>query len=135
MNKLPCLQGCFKRVGLLGVGRSNLAVLGMLPPGVEITLRSDGRIQREDIPTDVRISRIYEGKDALSDIDEELLILSPSVRRDRPELTAALARGVIFTSDAELFFDNVRSPVLAVSGSSGAPMTYRTASGSTSVFA
>ena len=112
-----------RRIGIVGLGRSNLSLLELLPKEAVYVLRSDGRVRREDIPKDIRVGGIFEGKAALSDITEDALILSPSVRRSRPELLSALGDGVILSSDAEIFFENVSAPVLAVSGSSGKSTT------------
>lgn len=108
-----------KSVGLFGLGRSNLALLNLLPEKTPVTLRSDGKIERGTIPSSLKIKAIYEGAAALENIDEDMLILSPSVRRERPEIALALASGKTVTSDAELFFEGVTSPVYAVSGSDG----------------
>lgn len=109
-----------RKIGFLGLGRSNLSLLGCLPlSGVKIALRSDGKIDRSKIPTYIGNPEIYEGKSALLGIDEDVLILSPSVRRDRPELLLARERGVVFSSDAELFFSQARGDIFAVTGSDG----------------
>ncbi len=115
------LSGKYKKVGFFGLGKSNIAIMKMLPSETEIVLRSDREI---DLPCgDVSITRFFTGGSALKGLDEDVLILSPSVRRDRPELIAASERGVILTSDAELFFENVAAPVFAVSGSDGKSTT------------
>ncbi len=112
------------RVGFFGLGKSNLSLLSCLPlEKCRITLRSDREISRADIPKHGRIARIFDGRDAYAQIDEEIIFFSPSVRRDRPELAEALARGVIFTSDAELFFESNEKPLFAVSGSDGKSTT------------
>ncbi len=118
-DTLGKLIGGVKSIGFFGLGRSNISLLKMLPREIPVTLRSDVAIDRGAIPRGIRVLRIFEGERALCEIDEELLILSPSVRRDRPELASAAERGVILSSDAELFFNAVNAPVLAVSGSSG----------------
>jgi UDP-N-acetylmuramoylalanine--D-glutamate ligase len=88
-----------------------------------ITLRSDGEIDRRCLPDGLNIDGIYEGDRAAEDICEDVIFFSPSVRRDRPELCRAQARGVIFSSDAELFFAENRRPVFAVTGSDGKSTT------------
>ena len=115
------LSGGYRRVGFFGLGRSSLALMRMMPRSVEIILRSD--VIPRQIPTDIPLSGIHTGEAAFSDLYEEVLILSPSVRRDRPELIEALARGVLLTSDTELFFGSVSAPVFAVSGSDGKSTT------------
>lgn len=115
-------RGC--SVGFFGLGASSLSLLSNLPlDRCRITLRSDREISDRDIPEGIRIDRILCGWAAASDIDEDIIFFSPSVRRERPELVRARARGVIFSSDAELFFENNRSPVFAVTGSDGKSTT------------
>lgn len=107
-------------IGFLGLGTSNLALISS--SGVEdcnITLRSDTAADTSGIPDGVSIARILSGEHALDDIDEDALFLSPSTRRDRPELVQAANRGVRLTSDAELFFKNGPGGVYAVTGSDG----------------
>lgn len=113
------------KIGFFGLGRSNLSLLKTLPlSGVEVVLRSEGKIPRSLIPLGIKPERIYEGNFAFSDIDEDILLLSPSVRRERAELEEARGRLVRFSSDAELFFERVGSrPVFGVSGSDGKSTT------------
>ena len=54
---------------------------------------------------------------------EDILFLSPSVRRDRPELVKMSEAGTRLSSDAELFFELCDLPILAVSGSDGKSTT------------
>ena len=72
---------------------------------------------------EIQATRIFESEHAADEIDEDVLILSPSVRRDRSEITEASARGVQITSDTKLFFENVEVAVLGVSGSDGKSTT------------
>ena len=109
------------RIGLFGLGKSNLGVLELLRssiPCFELTLRSD-----KPITSDINADRIYTGKSAYAEINEDVLFLSPSVRRDRHELTAAQKRGTVLASDAELFFSLFGGRVYAVTGSDGKSTT------------
>ena len=107
-------------VGFLGVGLSNLSLMRKIAPlGCEIILRSDSKIDRNILSHNVKDENIYEGNRALSNIRENILILSPSVRRDRVELREAVARGVKITSDLEIFLDSVTRPIIAITGSDG----------------
>jgi len=115
-------KGC--KVGFFGLGRSNASLLSCLPlEGCSVTLRSDKIIDRTLIPPNIMLEGIYEGKDSCRDIDEDVLIFSPSVRRERDELRDAKARGVIFTSDAELFLEKNEQQIFAVTGSDGKSTT------------
>jgi len=112
-----------RRVGFFGLGASNLSLLSILPEGTSVTLRADGEIKIPSLPSGVTLSAIYEGARAAENITEEILFLSPSVRRDRPMLLFAEANGTRLLSDSELFFESANAPVLAVSGSSGKSTT------------
>lgn len=115
-------SGC--RVGFFGIGKSNIALMRHLPlENCLITLRSDEKIDRSALPQSIRVERIFEGKDAYNNIDEDILFFSPSVRRERQTLDEAKRQGVIFSSDAELFFEENRMPVFAVTGADGKSTT------------
>ena len=113
-----------KTVGFFGLGKSNLALIDSLPlDGAEIILRSDGKIRREELPKRLRGCKIFEGDAALRDISEDVLFLSPSVRRDRREISEAAIRGVKISSDYELFLEKCEKPIYAVTGSDGKSTT------------
>ena len=113
-----------KRIGFFGIGMSNVSLMRCLPlSGCEITIRTEGKFDPRSVPDHIRPRRIYEGNAAFCDIDEDILIFSPSVRREREEFNRARDRGVIFTSDAELFFELCKKPVLCVTGSDGKSTT------------
>lgn len=110
------------KIGFFGLGKSNLALIGRLPKGKRIVIRSDKEIP--ELPrTEAEIVYVKVGKVALDEPFEEILFLSPSVRRDRKELLRYKQRGVKLTSDCEFFFENATSPVFAVSGSDGKSTT------------
>lgn len=111
-----------RSVGFLGLGKSNLGVLEYLSAHtseLSVTVRSNA-------PVEVGLykpNRVLIGKDSLRSIDEDILFVSPSARRDIKELEKARERGVILSSDAELFFENTDSDVFAVTGSDGKSTT------------
>lgn len=114
----------YGRVGFFGIGKSNLALLDSLPlDGAEIVLRSDKRIDKEKLPKKLHTAKIFDGARAFDEMCEDVLFLSPSVRRDRRELLEAVARGIILSSDAELFFESIEKPLFAVTGSDGKSTT------------
>lgn len=116
-----------KKIGFLGLGKSNRGVAKYLLRNfydLEFTLRSQKPTDLTGIPA----KRILFGDGALSEIDEDLLFLSPSARQDKKELIDAKNRGVILSSDAELFFSRSPADIYAVTGSDGkSTTTYLTA--------
>lgn len=109
-------------VGFLGVGVSNLAILSDMPP-TRTVIRSRDAVDIARLPSHIKDIRLYEGESALADIHEDLLLLSPSVRRDVPELVRAAERGCILISDAELYFLDAPYSIYAVTGSDGKSTT------------
>lgn len=113
-----------KKIGFLGLGKSNLALMDTLPlDGCEVVLRSDNKISLSDLPKKLRTYKIFDGARSLSDISEDILFLSPSARRDRREIKEAIEKGVKVSSDAEYFFENNVKPIYAVTGSDGKSTT------------
>lgn len=109
------------RVGFLGIGKSNLGIYNYLANhyNFEVTVRAS-------LPTDVSAlspKRVYFGKESLYDINEDILFVSPSARRDLKELKEAEMRGVILSSDAEFFFSKTNSDIYSVTGSDGKSTT------------
>ena len=119
---LSLVSGTYKRIGFFGLGRSNKALISLLPKDTEIILRSDRDLPTSELSSG-SIFRVFSGERALSQIDEDLLLLSPSVRRDKAELTEAIAQGTRVSSDGEMFFESVDVPVFAVTGSDGKSTT------------
>ena len=119
MSRLD-LSGTFKRdvksVSLFGFGRSAAALIPhLLESGYTVTVRDDRVKIKDSLPKDVRI---FLGASATKSIDEDIMIIAPSVRRER-FLRAELPRRIILTSDTEIFFKAFRGKSFAISGSSG----------------
>jgi len=116
-----------RSVGFLGLGKSNLGVYEYLSKkfgNQRITLRTEKIADTSKIPAD----RLLFGENMLSGISEDILFLSPSARRDKPQLDEAAKRGVILSSDAEFFFSEAKTDIYAVTGSDGkSTTTYLTA--------
>lgn len=108
-------------VGFLGFGKSNEALYSYLKnrfPHLSFTIRDNNK---NELPSG--FNKVHTGALALSDISEDVLFLSPSVRRDKQELTDAIKKGVILSSDTEFFFENKNSDVFLVTGSDGKSTT------------
>lgn len=110
-----------KKVGFLGFGRSCRALYTFLSEriGAEFIIR-DEKKTLDSPPVGVTLllgDRCYERA------DEDVIVLSPSVRRERREISALLEGGAKFSSDAEIFFGAFPKNVLAVSGSDGKSTT------------
>ena len=110
---------CGLSVGFFGLGKSNVSLISTLPlDKCEITVRSDKEISPADLPIG---AKVYTGDHAMENINEDILFLSPSVKRDRfrnwPSVT--------LSSDYELFLSENKKPFFAVTGSDGKSTTTR----------
>ena len=110
-----------KKVGFLGFGRSCRALYTFLSEriGAQFVIR-DEKKTLDSPPGGVTLllgERCYERA------GEDVIVLSPSVRRERREVSSLLEGGAKFSSDAEMFFGACPENVLAVSGSDGKSTT------------
>ena len=105
-----------KRIGFLGFGISNRSVYDFLKDlgSFEFTVRDRLPQRIPFIP-----ARTYYGNDILKNIDEDVLFISPSFKRNLPELDEAIKRGTILSSDAELFFAIYGKEAYGITGTSG----------------
>ena len=109
-----------KRIGLFGLGRSSLGVKEYLErefPGLEYVLRCDREVSSEGFDC------VRCGSDAYGEPYEDVVFLSPAVRRDREGFARMARAGVLLSSDAELFLEKTEIPMFAVSGSDGKSTT------------
>ncbi len=112
-----------KRVGFFGIGRSTLGVKEYLDgayDGLEYTLRSDREVTEGER---CGFGRVLCGEAAYGEPYEDVVFVSPAVRRDRDGFLKMEGCGVILSSDAELFSELARMPIFAVSGSDGKSTT------------
>lgn len=114
------LSGLFKRkirsVSLFGFGRSAASLIPhLISSGYSVTVRDDRRIIASEMPSGVRC---LLGDRSLESPTEDIMIISPSVRRDRI-ISMGLDKKMILTSDTEIFFKSFPGKSFAISGSSG----------------
>lgn len=117
-----------KKVAVLGIGVSNTPLIHMLlRAGVEVT--ACDRRQREDFDSRVNEleslgAKVCLGEDYLDHLeDQDIIFRTPGMRPDLPQLTAAVERGSILTSEMEVFFQVCPCPIIAVTGSDGKTTT------------
>lgn len=96
-----------KVIAVWGLGREGTSVLGYL--------------QKYGIGKEIRVFE-NDGEADLSGVD--IVVKSPGVSLYKPEIVAAKARGIRFTSSSDLFLGEMRSrkpqcPVIGISGSKG----------------
>lgn len=116
-----------KRVGFIGAGISNMPIIKLFNrAGISVKVRDkkekpdyEKQIKKTDI-------KLITGKYYLDNIDEDILFLSPAVRDDIPELSAAKKNGTMLTTEMEEFFRLCKQQsvvTIAVTGSDGKTTT------------
>ena len=122
---LRALQG--KTVAVIGIGVSNRPLIQLLcRRGVAVT--ACDRKSREALGAigdelETMGAGLRLGPDYLKDLTEDVIFRTPGMRPDLPELTAAVARGSLLTSEMEVFFEVCPCPKIAVTGSDGKTTT------------
>ncbi len=81
------------------------------------------RDEREDLPFSVTGARLLLGDKCFDEPREDIIFLSPSVRRERTCVKKLFSHGAIPCSDMELFFSKEHENVFAVTGSDGKSTT------------
>ena len=111
-----------KKVSLIGCGISNRAVLKFLEGKCgEIVLR-DKKAPADADELKAKYDCVF-GDGYLSGLDGDIIVISPSVRPDTPEVAAAVKRGAALTSEMALTLSMCKAKVFAVSGSDGKTTT------------
>ena len=116
-----------KTVAVIGIGVSNRPLIELLLDwGVAVT--ACDRQERAALGTyadtlEARGARLRLGADYLEGLTEDVIFRTPGMRPDLPQLTAAVARGSVLTSEMEVFFEVCPCPKIAVTGSDGKTTT------------
>ena len=112
---------------VLGLGISNMAAIEyLLSHGIRVTARD--RMERDALEgkaeaLEARGVKVILGEDYLKDLEEAVILRSPGMRPDLPELNEAAERGALLTSETELFLTLTRAQVLGITGSDGKTTT------------
>ena len=116
---------------VLGAGVSNVPLVKWLSErGANITVRD--KKSRENIKNAEELegcARLVYGEEYLkglgehSDSGKTLIFRSPGMRPDIPEISAAVEKGCLLTSEMELFFRLTKANIIAVTGSDGKTTT------------
>lgn len=116
-------------VGLGVLGGGLATTRWFLRRGAEVTV-TDLRTRAQLAPSiralgkDARRVRFVLGKHELGDFrSHDLIVVNPAVPRESPYLRAARKAGRSIVNDASTFFDAVRNPTVAVTGTRGKTTT------------
>lgn len=120
-----------EQITVLGLGKSGLSVLRYLQRQFNDAI-SDGTLQitafdsREQAPGREQASALIGAENVfcrrwqLEDtLAADVLVLSPGIDAREEPIELAMQAGVIVTGDVELFAQQVRQPVVAITGSNG----------------
>ena len=116
-----------KTVAVIGIGVSNRPLIELLlDRGVAVT--ACDRQERAALgpyadTLEEKGARLRLGPDYLEGLREDVIFRTPGMRPDLPQLTAAVARGSVLTSEMEVFFQVCPCPKIAVTGSDGKTTT------------
>ena len=117
---------CGQKVALLGFGISNRAAVDfLLSLGAILTVRDQNPAPDPEALDflSTRGIRIFFGAEYLENITEDVVLKSPGIRFDVPELLAAAEKGTVITSEMEIFVALCPCPIFAITGSDGKTTT------------
>ena len=113
-----------RSVALLGLGRSNRAVLDFLLPLGAVPTVYVPKEPPEDLAALYRAQGVRFAVGAFpARFAEALLVRSPVIRPDLPALAASVAAGAELTSEVELFLRHCPATVVGITGSDGKTTT------------
>ncbi len=112
-----------KKVTVIGLGISNTPLIPwLLSRGAIVTARD--KKEFDNLPDAVKAYKnegisFVCGEGYLSDIDADVIFKAPGLRYDLPEISAAVEKGAILTSEMEQFFEDCPCKIIGVTGSDG----------------
>ncbi len=116
-----------KRVCFVGIGTSNLPLIELFAEKGAVVSACDRQTYEALGENAVRAEKagaeLILGSDYLKRIDTDILFRSPGTPFYLPELEALKKKGVIVTSEMEVFFDLCPCKIIAVTGSDGKTTT------------
>ena len=114
-------------VAVIGIGVSNQPLIQLLLSR-NISVTACDKKSREALgPLAEELEkggcRLRLGEDYLQGLDQDVIFRTPGMRPDLPELTAAVERGSLLTSEMEVLFEVCPCTKIAVTGSDGKTTT------------
>ena len=122
---LTSLKG--KRIGLIGIGRSNLPLISLFSSyGAHVTAcdkRSYDELGEYAKLAQESGAELLLGDNYLDNLDADIVLRTPGMKFYLDKLTDMRNKGVVVTSEMELFFDLCPCKIIAVTGSDGKTTT------------
>lgn len=116
-----------KKIALCGIGRSNLPLIGLFTKyGAKVTAcdkRTEeqlGGMAEEAVNAGAELSL---GDSYLDNLDADIVFRTPGMRYYMDELVKMREKGVVVTSEMEVFFDLCPCKIIGVTGSDGKTTT------------
>ncbi len=112
-----------KKVTVIGLGISNTPLIPwLLSRGAQVTARD--KKEFDNLPDAVKAYKdegvnFVCGEGYLRDIDADVIFKAPGLRYDLPEISAAVEKGAVLTSEMEQFFEDCPCKIIGVTGSDG----------------
>ena len=116
-----------KRIALCGIGRSNLPLISLFKKyGAQITA-CDRRTEEQlgDMAQQAKDAgaKLSLGERYLTELDVDIVFRTPGMRYYMDELVEMRNRGIVVTSEMEVFFELCPCKIVAVTGSDGKTTT------------
>ncbi len=116
-----------KKIAVCGVGVSNTPLIfKLLKYGAQV-VACDRRTREQigDIANELEAAgaQLKLGDGYLDNLDVDIIFRTPGMKFNLPELDAARERGIVVTSEMEVFFDLCPAKIFAITGSDGKTTT------------
>ena len=116
-----------KKVTFIGIGTSNLPLIKLfVEKGAKVTACDKKNFEdlgQNGIKAKEYGAELLLGENYLSEIDADIVFRSPGTPFYKDELVALRNKGVVLTSEMEVFFDLCPCRIIAVTGSDGKTTT------------
>ena len=116
-----------KKVGCIGIGTSNLPLIKLFSDKGAVVSAYDKKdfesLGENAVKAKEYGAELVLGEDYLSKLDGDIIFRSPGTPFYRPELVALREKGVVLTSEMEVFFDLCPCKIIAITGSDGKTTT------------
>ncbi len=116
-----------RKICFVGIGTSNLPLIELFAKKGAVVSACDRQsyeaLGENAVRAEKAGAKLILGDDYLSNIDTDILFRSPGTPFYKPELEALKKKGVIVTSEMEVFFDLCPCRIIAVTGSDGKTTT------------
>ena len=116
-----------KKIAFVGIGGSHIPLLKMFKKNGADVIACDKRkrefLSEEEVALEKLGIKFVLGDSYLENLDVDVIFRTPGMKFHSPELDMARERGIVVTSEMEMFFDLCPCKIVAVTGSDGKTTT------------